>query len=452
MTTDRRTFLEYTAGLGVAAAGLSACANTGAGRTSVRPFPSSGYAAGFRTAPMPVVRIGMVGVGGMGTVHLENLLAIEGVEIRAICDIVPEKVTAAQEKVMKAGQPRPTGYSRGELDFQRMIDSEELDLVYSATPWEWHVPACLYAMENGKHAITEVPAAYTVEDCWKLVETAERQQKHCIMMENCCYDRLEMLMLHLTRLGMLGELLHAECGYLHDLRELEFSKEGEGLWRRFHAMERNGNLYPTHGLGPIAQCLGINRGNQFGFLVSVSSKSRGMELYASEHFPAGDPRRAERFVLGDVNVSLIRTVNGESIYLTHNVHSPRPYSRDLMLQGTRGLVEGWPSRVHIEGTSKAHTWDDASKWYETHEHPFWKSEQVKQASRGHGGMDFLEDYRLISCLRAGEPTDMDVYDAAAWSVMGPLSERSVASGGRPQDVPDFTRGGWKSRQPLGIIE
>lgn len=434
--TDRRDFLRLSAGA-AAIAGLGACA-TAPRQARSATAPAAGVP--FTTPPMDTVRIGMVGVGGMGTVHLENFLALDGVEVRAICDILPEKVSAAQAKVAAANQPRPTGYDRGERDFERMIDTEDLDLVFTATPWEWHVPVCVYAMRNGKHAATEVPAAYTVEDCWQLVEVAEGEAKHCIMMENCCYDRLELLMLNLVRQGVLGELLHAECGYLHDLRQIEFAHEGEGLWRRFHAMRRNGNLYTTHGLGPIAQCLEINRGNRFDYMVSFSSKARGMALYADEQFPAGDPRRDETFVLGDVNTSLIRTTRGETIYLTHNVHNPRPYSRDLMLQGTRGLVQGWPSRVHVEGVSAAHRWDDVEKWYATHEHPLWKEDAVRRASRGHGGMDFLEDYRLIECLRTGAPTDMNVYDAAAWSVIGPLSERSVAERGRPQPVPDFTRG------------
>jgi len=439
----RRDFLLAGAAAGLGAAALSA---TGLGELSAQS------PALFRAPPMEWVRIGYVGVGGMGMVHVDNLLAIEGAEIHAVCDIVPEKVAAAQDKVEAAGQPRPRGFSAGPRDFERMCAEMELDLVYNATPWEWHVPICVAAMENGKHAATEVPAAYRVDDCWELVEKAEKFQKHCVMMENCCYDRLEMLMLHLTRLGLLGELLHAECGYLHDLREIKFSTEGEGLWRRAHAMVRNGNLYPTHGLGPIAQCLDINRGNQFDHLVSMSSPTRGLERYAREHFPEGDSRRREKFKLGDVNVTLIQTRRGETIYLGHNCDNPRPYSRGLVLQGTRGIVEGWPGRIYVEGKSpKPHRWDELAPWYQEYEHPLWRSEQVRSATGGHGGMDFLEDLRLIECLRAGEPTDQNVYDAAAWSVVGPLSEQSVAHRSRPVEVPDFTRGRWKTTPPLGII-
>jgi predicted dehydrogenase len=431
---------------------LAGAAGLGAAAIARGPLNAQEPAPRFAAAPMERVRIGFVGVGGMGMVHVENLLRIEGAEIHAVCDIVPEKVTKASEMIAAAGQPAPRGFSAGPRDFERMCSEMELDLVYTATPWEWHVPVCLAAMRNGKHAATEVPAAYTVDDCWALVEAAEKYRKHCVMMENCCYDRLEMLMLHLTRLGVLGELLHAECGYLHDLREIKFSTEGEGLWRRAHAMVRNGNLYPTHGLGPIAQCMDINRGNRFEYLVSMSSPTRGLELYAKEHFPEGDPRRRERFKLGDVNVSLIRTARGETIYLGHNCDNPRPYSRGLVLQGTRGIVEGWPGRIYVEGKSpRSHRWDELEPWYAEYEHPLWRSERVRSATGGHGGMDFLEDWRLIECLRRGEPTDQDVYDAAAWSVITPLTEQSVVRRSRPVDVPDFTRGRWKTAPPIGII-
>ena len=441
MSLDRRDFLAAGVAAGIGASALSRARELAA----QSPGP-------FRAPPMERVRIGFVGVGGMGMVHVENLLRIEGAELTAICDIVPAKVAKASEMIVAAGQPAPRGFSAGPRDFERMCAELELDLVYTATPWEWHVPVCLAAMKNGKHAATEVPAAYTVDDCWALVEAAEKYEKHCVMMENCCYDRLEMLMLHLTRLGLLGDLLHAECGYLHDLREIKFSNEGEGLWRRAHAMARNGNLYPTHGLGPIAQCLDINRGNQFDYLVSMSSPSRGLERYAREQFPADDPRRREKFKLGDVNVTLIRTKRGETIYLGHNCDNPRPYSRGLVLQGTRGIIEGWPGRAYVEGVSeKPHRWDALEAWYEKYEHPLWKSEQVRTSTGGHGGMDYLEDLRLIECLRRGEPTDQNVYDAAAWSVITPLTERSVASRSRPVEVPDFTRGRWKSIPPIGII-
>ena len=286
-----------------------------------------------------------------------------------------------------------------------------------------------------------------------MVEAAEKYRKHAVMMENCCYDRLEMLAFHLTRKGLLGEILHGECGYNHDLRAIKFADEGEGLWRRAHAVARNANLYPTHGLGPVAQCMDINRGNQFDYLVSMSGPSRGLQHWAAEHLPADSPKRREQYRLGDVNVTLIKTVKGQTIYLTHDTNLPRPYSRKYVLQGTKGLVEGYPQRVYVEGASeKEDRWDPAARWFATHDHPLWTSERVKQAGRGHGGMDFLEDLRLIHCLRKGLPTDQNVYDAAAWSAITAATERSVAGRSKPISLPDFTRGRWRTTAPLGIVE
>ncbi|MBP9200054.1 MAG: Gfo/Idh/MocA family oxidoreductase [Gemmatimonadales bacterium] len=394
--------------------------------------------------------MGFVGVGGMGSVHVENLLALEGVELRAVCDIREAHARRASETVVAAGQPAPALYTRGPRDFERMCAEAELDLVYTATPWEWHVPVLLAALRHGKHAATEVPAAMSVDDCWALVEAAEKYQRHCVMMENCNYDRFELMALHLVRQGLLGEVLHGEAAYLHDLRGIKFSTEGEGLWRRAWSTTHNGNLYPTHGLGPVANCMDINRGDRFLRISSMSSPSRGLQAWREEHLPADDPRRTERYVLGDQNVSLIQTARGRTIYLAHNTNNPRPYSRLQLLQGTRGIVSGWPHRVHLEGRSAGHGWEDAEKYYPEFDHPLWRSEKIQQMDRGHGGMDFLEDYRLIACLRAGLPTDANVYDAAALSSMVELSVRSVARQGKPQEVPDFTRGRWTSWEPWPI--
>ncbi|MFW6198344.1 MAG: Gfo/Idh/MocA family protein, partial [Acidobacteriota bacterium] len=324
--------------------------------------------------------------------------------------------------------------------------------VYTATPWRWHVPVCLAAMENGKHAATEVPAAITIEEAWRLVEASETRQRHCVMMENVCYGRTEMMVLNMVRQGLLGEILHAECGYLHDLRAIKFADEGEGLWRRVHSAVRDGNLYPTHGLGPVAQCMNVNRGDRLVALTSLSSPSRGLQEYAREHYPAGHPKRREEFVCGDVNSSLIRTARGRTVMVSHDTDLPRPYSRINKVQGTRGLVEGWPHRVHVEGRSPAHEWEEAEAYFEEFEHPLWRRLREDSEGAGHGGMDFIEDWRLIQCLRRGEPLDMDVYDAAAWSAVSELSERSVAAGGAPMEFPDFTRGRWREWPPLEIVE
>jgi hypothetical protein len=441
---DRREFLRLgaAAGLGAALTGMALSGCSKSGRSQ---------AVRLETGPVDPVRIGYVGVGGMGSAHVRNLLKIDGCEIRAVCDIVPEKVERIQKWVEEAGFPRPRGYTNGEYDFLHLCEQEDLDLVYTATPWKWHVPVCVAAMKAGKHAATEVPAAITIDGCWELVETSEKTGKHCIMMENCCYGKAELTVLNMVRKGVLGEIIHGECGYLHDLRALKFSNQGEGLWRLAHSIARNANLYPTHGLGPVAQSMNVNRGDQFDYLVSMSSVSRGLNLLAAEQFGPDDERATRAYALGDINVSLIRTKNGKTITLYHDCSSPRPYSRINLVQGTRGLHQGYPNRIHIEGRSPAHRWEPLENYFEEYEHPLWRELVTQAKGAGHGGMDYIEDYRLIQCLRTGTYPDMDVYDAAAWSVIVELSEKSVADRSRPKDFPDFTRGAWKTWPPLGIV-
>ena len=442
---DRRDFLKRSACVG---AGLALGSISGSGCSS----QLTSQPPEIKAPPIDTVRMGFVGVGGMGSVHVRNFLNIENVQIRAVCDIVPEKVARVQKWVQEAGQPEPAGYSRGETDFRRMCENEDLDLVFNATPWRWHVPVCVAAMENAKHAATEVPAAVTLDECWQLVETSERTRKHCVMMENCCYDRTELMILNMVRKGLLGELLHAQGGYLHDLRDLKFSSSGEGLWRTAHSIKRDGDLYPTHGLGPVAQCMNVNRGNRFDYLVSMSCNSRGLNLLAAKKFGSDSQQAKQKYALGDVVTTLIRTVNGQTIVLTHDTNTPRPYSRDILVQGTKGIVRKYPEqKIHIEGASEPHTWEPLGNYAAEYEHPLWKA-HAQKAKGGHGGMDYIEDYRLIEALRTGTPTDMDVYDAAAWSVVSELTESSIANRGRPVDFPDFTRGKWKTNTPLGIIE
>jgi predicted dehydrogenase len=443
---NRRTFLEIAAGfLSAAAAGRTMRAAAPPAQSPDKP------SVPFAAPPIPEVRIGFVGVGGQGSAHVRNMLRVPGAKVTAVCDIAPERVALVQKWVVAAGQKEPTGYTRGPRDFERLCETENLDLVFTATPWEWHVPVCVAAMKNGKHAATEVPAAMTLDDCWQLVEHAEKHRKHCVMMENCNYDRPEMMVFNMVRKGLFGEILHAEGGYLHDLRSVKFSSTGEGLWRRAWASKVNGNLYPTHGLGPVANCLDINRGDRFEYLVSMSGPSRGLQDWAREHFPEGSPQRGEKYVLGDVNVSLIRTARGRTITVVHDTNLPRPYSRIHMVQGTRGLFMGYPDRVYIEGRSPEHRWEEARAYLQEFDHPLWVQLTKTAEGAGHGGMDYIEDYRLVKCLREGLPTDMNVYDAAALSSVVQLSERSHARRSASVDFPDFTRGRWQSTPPLGII-
>ena len=441
---DRRDFLGVLGAAGVAAT------------VGVPGFPSAGPADRpsvlFAAPPIDVVRIGFVGVGHQGASHVENFLRIEGVEIRAICDVVPAKIEKMRQLVVAAGRPAPVGYSRGPDDFRRLCAEQDLDLVFTATPWEWHAPVCRAALEHGKHAATEVPMCVTLDECWELVELAEKARRHCVMMENCCYDRTEMMILNMVRQGLFGELLHAECGYLHDLRELKLTDFYEGNWRVQHSIRRNGDLYPTHGLGPVAQWLDVNRGNRFDHLVSMASNGRGLGLWAAERYGADSPAARETYALGDVVSTLIRTAAGQTILIVHDTNSPRPYSRKILLQGTRGLVRKYPEeKIHVAGRSEPHRWEDLETYRTEFEHPVWKALEERSRGAGHGGMDFIEDYRLVECLRAGQPLDLDVYDGAAWSAVSALSERSIKQRSRTVDCPDFTRGAWRTRPPLGII-
>lgn len=449
---DRRDFLKCGAGLSAAAA----LAGT---RSAAEQLAESGQEASKAKA-IKLVRVGFVGVGVKGSEHVANLLRLEGVELVAVCDIREEACAAAQRQTEKLGKRKPTAYTCGEHDFERMCKTEDLDLVYTATPWEWHVPVCLSAMQNGKHAATEVPAAITLEECWQLVETSEKTGKYCVMMENVNYMRDEMAILNMVRKGLLGELVHAEAAYAHDTRYLKIRDYGDGIWLDAHFAKRNGNLYPTHGLGPLAWYFNINRGDRLEYLVSMSSNARGMDLYAKEHLPAGHPKRTRKYINGDVNSSLIRTANGLTIVLKHDTDLPRPYSRTNLVQGTRGIVRGFPDfKVCLEGKSYSHKWEPGSKYLAKYEHPLWK-QTLERVARESGSAsdkpapitgDFLEDSRLIQALQTGVAPDFDVYDAATWSVVTALSEKSVADRSRPVDFPDFTKGKWKTNPPVRIM-
>ncbi len=425
-------------------------------------------------AAQKTLRVGFVGVGVKGFSHVGTLLRLEGVDLRAVCDIREIQCRETQEQAKRLGKRPPTMYSRGERDFERMCAEEDLDLVYTATPWHWHVPVCLAAMKHGKHAATEVPAAHTVEECWQLVETSEQTRKHCSMMENVNYYRDELTILSMVRRGLLGELIHGEAGYLHDTRQLKMNDHGDGLWLGDHHATRNGNLYPTHGLGPLAWYMDINRGDRFDYLVSMSSKARGPDLYAAAHLPPDHPKRKRRYINGDVNSCLIRTVNGLTITLTHDTDLPRPYSRINQVQGTKGIVMGFPQFIvcqEVEGNPHPN-WASGDKYRPEYEHPLWTHAvelhgQQPGVGQGTGpilagavwtgdpakemqGGDFLEDYRLIEAHCRGVAPDFDVYDAAAWSVVAALSEKSVADRSRPVDFPDFTKVKWKTTRPIQL--
>jgi hypothetical protein len=416
-------------------------------RAAAAPNSSHATMMGVPFEARERVRLGIIGVGGRGTSLLGDLLAVQNVEVKAICDLVPEKVAHAQKLVTDAGQPEPKGFSKGETDFKN-LSQLELDIVYIATPWNWHVPMALDAMKNGKHAAVEVPTCTTLQECWDIVDTSEATRKHCVILENCCYGSNEMIVLGMVRDGLFGEITHGEAAYLHDLRGILTQNESEGLWRRFPHMKRNGNLYPTHGLGPVAHYMDIHRGDRFDYMVSVSSSEASLSAYVKANFADGDPKRAEKYICGDMNTSIIKTQKGRTILLQHDVVNPRPYSRLNSIEGPKGMFADYPARIFIDGSkqadgSKQEDWQTLDSFRDKYEHPLWKTTgEMARKMGGHGGMDYVMNYRLMDCLKKGLVPDINVYDAAAWSAPTPLSETSVAQNGAPQKFPDFTRGKW----------
>lgn len=417
---------------------------------------------GFRAPALDQVRCAMIGVGARGMGSMQELLLLEGCQVRAICEPHAPTLQRALGLVKRAKQPEALAFGDGPEDYKRMLARDDIDAVFICTPWRDHVPQAIATMRAGKHAFIEVPAAVTLEECWQLVEVAEETQRHCMMMENVNYGREELMVLRMCREGVFGELLHGEASYLHDLRsQMKQVDRGTGSWRTREHELRDGNLYPTHGLGPVAQYMNINRGDRFARVVSLSSPSLGMAEYAEKNFPADHPRRKAKYIAGDINTAIIKTARGRTIMIQHSTMTPRPYSRHNLIQGTRGLFSGFPNRIYIEGRSpKEHTWEDEKdlgKYFAEFEHPLWTKVAAvakklpRERTGGHGGMDFVMRWRIIQCLREGLPLDQDVYDAAAWSAIAPLTEQSVAQGGMPVEVPDFTRGAWTNAAPLGIV-
>ena len=459
MASNRRDFLRNTIlGTGMLATGLAGHAATLGNesatakndRPSAQRFNMSGYAA----PRLDKVRIGFVGLGMRGPGAVERMSYIEGVEIVGLCDQYEDRVEKMQQLLEKQGLPRARNYSGSKEAWKQMCENPDIDLIYITTPWSLHTPIAVYAMEHGKHAATEVPAAKTIEECWQLVETSERTRKHCMMLENCCYDFFELLTLNMARQGFFGDIIHGEGAYLHDLRELNFSKTGYAeMWRLKENQHRNGNLYPTHGLGPICQVMNINRGDRMEYLNSMSSNDFLMGKMA-EDMAAKDnfftEFRTDHY-RGNTNTTTIRTANGRTLMIQHDVTSPRPYSRIHLVSGTKGIACKYPEPGRI---ATAHEWlnEAEMKLLEDKYTPQIVTRIGEMAKKigGHGGMDFMMDWRLIDCLRNGLPLDEDVYDAALWSSIAPLSEKSVANRSNSVDVPDFTNGAWKTNSPVEL--
>jgi hypothetical protein len=454
MSNKRRDFIKL-AGLGLAGVSLpvfTAESSEQITNLSLKTHQQKFNMSGFAAPKIPIVRVGIIGLGMRGPGAVDRLSKIEGVQIKAICDLLPERVDKIKAS-LTGSRHNPDGYSGSTYAWKKMVERNDLDLIYIATPWHLHVPMAVFAMESGKHAAVEVPAATTLEECWQLVETSERTKKHCMQLENCCYDFFELMTLSMARDGYFGEILHGEGAYIHDLLWLNFMKEGgyQDMWR-LKENYRNGNLYPTHGLGPICQLMDINRGDQMDYLTSISGADFHMaqkanELASSDNFFSSFEGKKYG---GNMNTTVVRTKKGKTIMIQHDVSSPRPYSRLHVVSGTKAYAQKYPKPMVASG----HSWvkDDEYKALEEKYTPeiVKKVGELAKQIGGHGGMDFMMDWRLIDCLRNGLPLDQDVYDAALWSCITPLSEWSVAHRGNSIDVPDFTGGSWKNNAPIEI--
>ncbi|MBT6797074.1 MAG: Gfo/Idh/MocA family oxidoreductase [Candidatus Marinimicrobia bacterium] len=409
------------------------------------------------------IKMGFMGTGMRGQWVLMLAAKYPEVDIPAICDIDDGMIESALKILKNAGKPEPRVYKNGDEDFLNMVKNEDLDGVYIATPWEWHHPMAIAAMKNGIHVGTEVPAALTVDDCWDLVKVSERTGKHCMIMENVCYRRDVMAVLNMVQQGMFGELLHCQGGYQHDLRHVkfndginpygggvEFGEKGfsEAKWRTQHSVDRNGDLYPTHGLGPVSPMLGINRGNRMVHLTSTATQIRGLHKYIVDQGGPDHPNADVKFKCGDIVTTVIKCENGQTIMLSHDTNSPRPYSLNFRVQGTKGIWQKDAQSMYIEGISpESHRWESEDSYLEKYDHPLWKKFENEASGSGHGGMDFFILRAFIETLKGADPV-IDVYDAVSMSVICPLSEKSIRLGSAAVKTPDFTRGKWKTNQPI----
>jgi len=444
----RRDFIKKSAIIG---AGLSV-------------FPQFAFGG---ISPKQKLKVGLIGVGLRGTNHLNNLLDRDDIIVTAICDIDQRRIKIAQDLIAEKGGIKPKVFGKNEYDYRNLLSMKDVDAVITSTPWLWHTRMTKDAMLAGKYAGVEVSAANTMEECWDLVNTHEQTGTHMMILENVNYRRDVMAVMNMVKQNVFGELVHLRGGYQHDLRGVklndgktaygkgvEFGNKGisEAAWRTQHSLKRNADVYPTHGLGPIATMDNINRGNRFVSLTSNATKTRGLHNYIVENGGKNHPNAKLRFKLGDIVTTTIETSNGETIILTHDTNLPRPYSLGFRVQGTKGLWEVDGNRIYIEGVSEPHHWDDATKWLEKYDHPLWQKFGKHAEGAGHGGMDFFVLNAFVESAKQNIAPPIDAYDAAAWSAVTPLSEASIENNGEPQDFPDFTRGMWINRKPYNWIK
>tara|TARA_B110001452_G_scaffold55994_1_gene43339 strand:- start:4108 stop:5466 length:1359 start_codon:yes stop_codon:yes gene_type:complete len=447
---SRRNFIKKTA-------------LTGAG---ISLLPAVTFAANLPTFKQKL-KLAFIGVGLRGTNHLSNALLRKDIIITAICDIDAKRTEISLQKIKDAGGIKPKVFGKSEYDYRNLLALKEVDAVIISTPWLWHTKMAVDSMKAGKYTGLEVSAANTLEECWDLVNTHEETGSHLMILENVNYRRDILAVLNMVKQNVFGELVHFRCGYQHDLRfvklndgktpygkGVEFGEKGisESTWRTQHSVLRNGDVYPTHGVGPIATMCNINRGNRFTSLTSNASKAIGLHNYIVKHGGKDHPNASIKFKQGDVITTTIETAQGETIILTHDCNLPRPYSLGFRVQGANGLWEVDGNRIYIEGTSKPHLWDAADKWLQKYDHPLWKKHGEFASGSGHGGMDFFVLNAFVNSAKENIAPPLDVYDAAAWSAITPLSETSIENNGAPQDFPDFTRGNWVKRKPYHWIK
>jgi len=444
---NRKEFIKSTALAGV----------------SLSLFPTTDIFAKVRD--VPEVKLAIIGVGARGKNHLDLLLRRNDVDLVAICDIDNRVINESKDIINKSAKKMPVIYTGDDYAWQKMLQKEKLDGVIIVTPWEWHKPMIMGALDAGlKYVASEVILGITLQDHWDVVKAAEKNNAHVMMLENVCYRRDVMAVLNMVRQGLFGELLHLQGGYQHDLREVllndgihtyghgvEFGEKGfsEAHWRTEHSVHRNGDLYPTHGIGPIAQYININRGNRFTSLCSFSSKTRGLHNHIVKVGGENHPNAKVNFKAGDVITTSINCANGETILLQHDTYSPRPYSLGFRVQGTEGLWMDVNNSIYIQDKSeKNDAWDNAQSWFDKYDHPLWKRWSKETEGAGHGGMDFFVIHAFVESIKRKTPTPMDVYDAAAYSAITPLSEHSITLGNQTVEFPDFTEGQWMYRKPV----
>ncbi len=458
---NRRSFIQKTslATAAMSVLGASSCQE----ETTANPAQGA-YLGGFAAPKLETIRAAFIGVGHRGKGHIRNFSRLTQTEVVAISDLYQDNVDKAAA-IVQEEQPQNNNpialYAGEDTLWKKMLEEVRPDVVFISTNWANHAPMAIAAMEAGAHAFVEVPLALTSDELWAIVNTAEKTQKHCMMMENVNYSRDELLFLNLCRQGLLGDLLHAEAAYIHELRwQMEEQERGTGSWRTYHYANRNGNLYPTHGLGPVAQYMNLARGEDtFDTLVSFSTPALGRKAYAQKNYPEDHKWNQLNYKGGDLNTSIIKTQLGRTVMVQWDETSPRPYSRLNLIQGTLGTLAGFPTRVALEGgvlgiTKDHHSWvqgEAMAAVYEKYDHPLYKRLNSQAKGSGHGGMDGIMMYRIVECLQQGQPLDQNLYEGCFWSAVSPLSEASVASGGQPHQFPDFTRGQWKNTAPLAII-